>query len=1036
MALAAVDWKGWKSAAAEFLRAHPRVEVRDLSRLERVLIPSAREAWQSCTLGAQRCDLCGQWTSCWCEGCDRPATAVCTECDRDHALCCRCVSQGRVFSEVARSSSAEYIEVSGFHDEAGRFVPVGPAVRVPTASLSRQADGSFNIEQLMRFAVMMLGVQTVDDFRYMWSSAQACYGELENMTGRKLSSQEAMRIAVAWTNARRESIKHTAALGQEVAQLRNSSVGVPTHERPLPASAGPPAPTGSKMRKLEDAQKQLKLDQLFQLVLTHILAELGVTVAQLQDPSEMQKFKDAMMGNASRLSVQRLGALTAAFRRWLKFCTAKDISPRAPTSLVLAEFLREVSVGGPTAASSMHASMKWFATSFGAAFPMDHWATKHFRFHAVHHTGRQMPELQPWELVNLVILMKKSQGTHRVLVAQMLVAALGCIRFEHLQRSKFVQSHGPSLEFSWPTQTLRDFYANELPSECSFLLPAIALQPDEFWEVTEHTPLVTNKPMSRARFLELMRGALFLIGVEFSQAQAAGFNRLRRFMPTLANVMELSDLDLQSVGNWCDIPSGRWPGPCPSEGSCLPPNGSPLCCFEGPTVVAGEAAVHQPVPGPLPQEEDRNGDREGSESSLDTSSSASDLTADGEDLVGILADETAAEELSWIRQDKKVHAVREEVDGRATPWCRDKPFAQEPQGRGQGFTTLMQSDFWLIHEAAVLDLRAPPAAACIISRIDVLQDDRGLAACFRGANLESAWIDSYVKAHSLTTLDDFVYMIQASDWEKSAQVAPKSEDLDEVLPDSTIQQLNDWTKRYNLSFDSVLEPSEQLRSRLYREFRKQTMTVVEMKKVRSVLTMAQPRPSDSIALPGGLQLQLEKEVSVSLRIVTDYYYAEKVFFMDLSNALHYCDRALRDTMDYGNGGMLWLQRNDLLTRGKMATYVRRGQPGQWALDNALRDTHLEWRSPAVQPLLEVPEAPRDKRPPVAEAAGDRKRQIKSDSFRTVSQIKGGQKLCKPWNDGRGCHDPKCSSLHCCDVRTADGGACGSKKHTRLEHADS
>ena len=49
-----------------------------------------------------------------------------------------------------------------------------------------------------------------------------------------------------------------------------------------------------------------------------------------------------------------------------------------------------------------------------------------------------------------------------------------------------------------------------------------------------------------------------------------------------------------------------------------------------------------------------------------------------------------------------------------------------------------------------------------------------------------------------------------------------------------------------------------------------------MKKVRSVLTMAQPKPSDSIALPGGLQLQLEKEVSVSLRSVTDYYFAMRV----------------------------------------------------------------------------------------------------------------------------------------------------------------
>ena len=383
-----------------------------------------------------------------------------------------------------------------------------------------------------------------------------------------------------------------------------------------------------------------------------------------------------------------------------------------------------------------------------------------------------------------------------------------------------------------------------------------------------------------------------------------------------------------------------------------------------------------------------------------------------------------------------------------------------------------------------------PSSVPTMSRIDVHQDDKGLAACFNGANLKPEWTEAYLRAHHVTTLDDFIYMVRASDWEQSlgdllsqvpdlkdnriaearfksafeagqqalkqaVQTAPKTEDLDEALPDSTVQQLNsDWTRRYNLTFDSVLEPSEQLRARIYREFKKGTMTVVDMKKVRSVLTMAQPKPSDSIALPGGLQLQLEKEVSVSLRSVTDYYFAmrvlahawawagnylvqaekQSVLFMDLSCALHYCDRALKDTMEFGGGSLAWLQRNDALTRGKMATYIRRGQPGQWALDSALRETHLEWRSPAMQPLAELPESKPGKRPAeVQPAPNDRKRQVKGDSFRTVSQVKGGQKICKPWNDGRGCSDKACQSLHCCDVRMEEGGPCLSKKHTRLEH---
>ena len=139
-------------------------------------------------------------------------------------------------------------------------------------------------------------------------------------------------------------------------------------------------------------------------------------------------------------------------------------------------------------------------------------------------------------------------------------------------------------------------------------------------------------------------------------------------------------------------------------------------------------------------------------------------------------------------------------------------------------------------------------------------------------------------------------------------------------------------------------------------------------------------------------------------------------------------------MEFGQGSLLWLQRNDNLTRAKMATFVRRGWPAQYALAEALRECHLEWRSPAVQPLLEVPDTKSVKRPADADLGGEKRpRQIKSDAFRTVSQIKGGARLCKPWNDGRGCRDKSCSALHACDVRLANGQPCLNKKHTRLEH---
>lgn len=68
-----------------------------------------------------------------------------------------------------------------------------------------------------------------------------------------------------------------------------------------------------------------------------------------------------------------------------------------------------------------------------------------------------------------------------------------------------------------------------------------------------------------------------------------------------------------------------------------------------------------------------------------------------------------------------------------------------------------------------------------------------------------------------------------------------------------------------------------------------------------------------------------------------------------------------------------------------------------------------------------------------EEATVRKRHIKADNFRTVSMVKGGKKICKSYNDGRGCSNTRCDAIHGCDVRLDSGKACLSKTHTRLQH---
>ena len=94
--LVAVDWAQWQRDAGDFLRKHPGAKVKELTRAERLLVPQARAAWAVVHFragavarehGAQPCDLCGEWTGSFCEGCAAVPYAVCTACDADRLLC-------------------------------------------------------------------------------------------------------------------------------------------------------------------------------------------------------------------------------------------------------------------------------------------------------------------------------------------------------------------------------------------------------------------------------------------------------------------------------------------------------------------------------------------------------------------------------------------------------------------------------------------------------------------------------------------------------------------------------------------------------------------------------------------------------------------------------------------------------------------------------------------------------------------------------------------------------------------------------------
>lgn len=77
-----------------------------------------------------------------------------------------------------------------------------------------------------------------------------------------------------------------------------------------------------------------------------------------------------------------------------------------------------------------------------------------------------------------------------------------------------------------------------------------------------------------------------------------------------------------------------------------------------------------------------------------TSSSASDVTAAGEDLENIPPLDETVEGMHWFRQGTRTHLVRARDEAhRGIPWCRDTAFTQDAKATGVGFGTCTRAIF-------------------------------------------------------------------------------------------------------------------------------------------------------------------------------------------------------------------------------------------------------------------------------------------------------------------------------------------------------
>ena len=453
-----------------------------------------------------------------------------------------------------------------------------------------------------------VGAQTCRDVKMLWPTGSSLVEEYEAAHGR-LDATQSFSIHSFWTMVSGRSHQEEQKAADAVIHDRASTLLI----HPAPEPGEPARPKILSYRQMittgslpsppilsqaaesdphakEKANKDRKVDALFHLLLEDVLdlQELGLDLEQIQDPANVQKLKETVMAQPSQLSTTRLGALASSFRRWRRYALAHQCSIRKPTPLQLAAFFTEASRGGPTAAAALWQSLRWFEDKMGLPLGLQHFLVKPFQYLPAAHSAVQAPELQPWEFVNLVMLACKQRGTNLIILGFILMTAVSCIRFEHVQRSSWTAHHQGWTEF-WCRQgkrrirgarpgyawcmpevafqgfslfkVIKEFLAHEALPGVSFLWPSLQLQSEDFYDVSEATPFIIDKPLTRSRFLELFRGALIQAGLPPPEATSSGYNRLRRFMPTLAACLGLEGNDLQAVGSWVEIPSAGGPTP-------------------------------------------------------------------------------------------------------------------------------------------------------------------------------------------------------------------------------------------------------------------------------------------------------------------------------------------------------------------------------------------------------------------------------------------------------------------------------------------
>lgn len=164
-ALAPVNLSAMEAKAKQWIRDHPSVIVKDLSRARRIADEGARAAFAVITRRGSKqalgtlngnspspCTWRGLWSHCFCESCDvraGPPVGLCMACDGDRMICKPCKEAGRSWEQSHAEHDQHMMEVSGYTTDDGMFHRVVPPLQIPVGDLTPNVDGEYDMTEVM-----------------------------------------------------------------------------------------------------------------------------------------------------------------------------------------------------------------------------------------------------------------------------------------------------------------------------------------------------------------------------------------------------------------------------------------------------------------------------------------------------------------------------------------------------------------------------------------------------------------------------------------------------------------------------------------------------------------------------------------------------------------------------------------------------------------------------------------------------------------------------------------------------------------------